>query len=180
MKEEVSMKRFSSLLIVAILLLSFDTAFGCSCSSPWQDTPNDTEEQFRSKVEGALKYTDFVFAAEVVEFKKPDLSVLHTNNKNPFAELIKLKIKFKVEQIWKGEDTEEIIMRAVAGTFSNGHKWNAVGCGYYFEQGKKYLIYADGSKDKLSVHLCSRTKLLEAAEREVEILHSLKRKEEKP
>jgi hypothetical protein len=30
-------------------------------------------------------------------------------------------------------------------------------CGYRFEVGEKYLVYTLGSKDDLSVNLCSRT-----------------------
>lgn len=170
------MKKLTLPIIVAILFLYSDRALGCSCYSPWMDAPKDSEEQFRSKVEGALNSAAFVFTAEVVEFEQPDPNV--ANTENPFEELTKLKIRFKIENIWKGELTDEIIMPALSGKLSNGHYWQT-GCSYYFEEGKKYLIYAAGPKDKLRVHLCSRTRLLEGAEKEVGILHGLKRKDEK-
>src|SRR5437879_6296609 len=59
-------------------------------------------------------------------------------------------VTFKVDRWWKGGDKQEVD----AAT----HKSGAT-CGYGFEKGKKYLVYArEEEKQKtLQVSLCSRT-----------------------
>jgi len=81
------------------------------------------------------------------------------------AEVVKIEegeqqrmVTLKVEKWWKGGDKAELVV----STGKNG----AI-CGYSFERGKKYLIYAGGGeKDKpLRVSLCSRTRTEKEAEK---------------
>ncbi|MCE9562993.1 MAG: hypothetical protein K8U57_13200 [Planctomycetes bacterium] len=67
-------------------------------------------------------------------------------------------VTLKVEKWWKGGDKEELIV----STSKNG-----ASCGYGFEKGSKYLVYANaGEKDKpLRVSLCSRTRTEKEAEK---------------
>ena len=80
------------------------------------------------------------------------------------AEAVKVEVEgqtrtvtFKVERWWKGGDKQEVI--------ATTHKSGAT-CGYGFEKGKKYLVYAGAEKDKsLRVSLCSRTRTEKEAEK---------------
>lgn len=61
------------------------------------------------------------------------------------------KVTLKVERWWKGGTGEELVVLTSRGGAS---------CGYGFQKGGKYLVYAHASeKDKpLNVSLCSRTR----------------------
>ncbi len=165
------MKRLPLALAVALFLCS-DVAFGCLCSSPWDDKPDDTAEQSRSKVKGALGSVSYVFAAEVVEIDKLDPNVLKMPLDLMALEISRLRIRLKIEKVWKGDLPEEIIIPAGSIKLPNGSTWRA-GCDYTLEEGKKYLLYAYGPQDKIRIILCSRTKLLDKAEKDVEILNEL-------
>jgi hypothetical protein len=67
-------------------------------------------------------------------------------------------VTVKVERWWKGGDTAEVTV----STAKDG-----AACGYGFQKGMKYLVYATGGeKDKpLRASLCSRTRPSEAAEK---------------
>jgi hypothetical protein len=81
------------------------------------------------------------------------------------AEVVKIEevgqertVTLKVERWWKGGEQAEITV----STAKSG-----AACGYGFEKGKKYLVYA-GKEDKgktLHVSLCSRTRTDEEAEK---------------
>jgi len=51
-------------------------------------------------------------------------------------------------------------------------------CGYYFEVGKEYIVYAYGTKDDLSTNNCSRTTGISNRE-DVKYLARLKKKNRK-
>ncbi|MEO0458916.1 MAG: hypothetical protein AAF152_20370 [Cyanobacteria bacterium P01_A01_bin.114] len=63
-------------------------------------------------------------------------------------------VDFTVSDQWKG-DLGETVQVTTAD--------NSAACGYYFEVGQAYLVYAYGDSTDLSVGLCSRTTLLENA-----------------
>jgi hypothetical protein len=68
-------------------------------------------------------------------------------------------VTLKVEKWWKGGDKAELVVTT--------HKSGAT-CGYGFEKGKTYLVYASnaGEQNKtLRVSLCSRTRTKEQAEK---------------
>jgi hypothetical protein len=74
------------------------------------------------------------------------------------AEVVKVEeegqsrmVTLKVEKWWKGGDTTELVV----STAKSG-----AACGYGFQKGQRYLVYAGRSdKDKpLHVSLCSRTR----------------------
>jgi hypothetical protein len=81
------------------------------------------------------------------------------------AEVVKVEeagqertVTLKVERWWKGGDAAELVV----STAKSG-----AACGYGFEKGKKYLVYARAAeKDKpLHVSLCSRTRTEKEAEK---------------
>jgi hypothetical protein len=57
-------------------------------------------------------------------------------------------VRFDAERAWKG-----VTESAVTVTTGNG----GGDCGYSFEQGKEYLVYAYGDKESLGTGICSRT-----------------------
>jgi len=92
-----------------------------------------------------------------------------------------LTLKFKVERLWKGEFKDEVSMATGAIRSGDGFLLTSM-CDYKFALGRKYLVFAHGSKDKLKASKCSwtgklgergrftdeldRLKLLEAASQE--------------
>jgi hypothetical protein len=75
-------------------------------------------------------------------------------------------VKFKVNRIWKGQESEEIKM--LTGTKDNGDgTFTSSSCDYSFSKGQKNLVYAYGPPEELKTHACCRTVLLKYAEEEM-------------
>ena len=60
----------------------------------------------------------------------------------------------RVSEVWKGPRRQTVMVNAAASPGS--------GCGYPFEEGREYLVYATGEDP--SVSLCSETKPLSVAD----------------
>jgi len=85
----------------------------------------------------AVAEADAVFMGQVISFE------LINNGQSRQA-------KIAVSKIWKGE------RRAVSEIFTAA---NSAACGYDFQAGETYLIYAyDGGDQKFYTHICSRTR----------------------
>jgi hypothetical protein len=70
-----------------------------------------------------------------------------------------LETTLEIEARWKGEEAKRVRVRT---------PWFAALCGFPFEHGKRYLVYAVIEDDgRLYTDACTRTKLLEQAEEEV-------------
>jgi hypothetical protein len=68
----------------------------------------------------------------------------------------------RLKQVWKGQLTKEVIINTPD---------NSAACGYSFEMGKSYLVFAHGTKGKiLRTGLCSGNRPLETAGEELRIL----------
>jgi hypothetical protein len=65
-----------------------------------------------------------------------------------------LQVEFVVERVWKGQ-VGAVLQLATAR--------DTGGCGFPFERGVSYLVYASAASGGLSSSLCSRTAPLEAA-----------------
>lgn len=57
-----------------------------------------------------------------------------------------LKVKFKVDKIWKGEEANEITMLTLNKLYTDG-TLTVSSCNYRFDKGVKYLIYAYGNQE---------------------------------
>lgn len=91
----------------------------------------------------ALEASAAVCLAEVVKIEEVDQQKMVT---------------LKVEKWWKGgEKAELVVLTSKSGA----------SCGYHFEKGKTYLVYARaGEKDKpMHVSLCSRTRTKDEADK---------------
>ena len=71
-------------------------------------------------------------------------------------------LTFEVSRVWKGPVEETLVLT----TSSLG----AGDCGYPFEAGRAYLVYADAGGDLLEVWLCRGTTPLEYAQEDLEFL----------
>jgi hypothetical protein len=70
-----------------------------------------------------------------------------------------LETTLEIEARWKGEEVKQVKVRT---------PWFAALCGFPFEHGKQYLVYAVIEEDgRLYTDACTRTKPLEQAEDEI-------------
>jgi hypothetical protein len=83
---------------------------------------------------------DAVFSGKVTQ-QTPGTSLLEGGES--------LKVAFEVGQVWKGNVPQQILL-ATSGSSAS--------CGYTFENGKEYVVYANTVEGQLSVSLCSRTR----------------------
>ncbi len=67
-------------------------------------------------------------------------------------------ITFAVSHVWKGPDTATLSLTTSPSEPS---------CGFKFQQGEKYLVFANYWKGQLSTGLCSGTKLLSQAQGDI-------------
>jgi len=122
-------------IIFTIFSFAFFTAlnasgvFACSC------VPRGSES-VETQVKEAYTNSTAVFVGKVVEVVKRRNSSFVT-------------VRFRVEKSWNNEKFQKEI------TVSTGS--NDGICGYSFEAGKKYLVYASGGNNKLSTNICTRT-----------------------
>lgn len=91
-----------------------------------------------------LKISTAVFSGKVIQISEVKIGNL----------LPKRKVKFNVENSWKAITQKTV---SVLTGFGEGD------CGFKFEKGESYLVYARGSKDALSTSTCGRTKKLAEA-----------------
>ena len=128
-------------IIISLLAIKIETAYACSCAIPGPPA----EELTRSIA---------VFTGKVIRISKPP-------NIGSLSSADPVKVTFQVYEVWKG---------AVSETTTIITSRSGASCGYAFEKGGEYIVYAHGSEDSFSVSLCSRTKSLDRAEEDLEVL----------
>ena len=69
-----------------------------------------------------------------------------------------LLVELKVSRAWKGVNAEQVTVRTPA---------ESPACGYPFQLGQSYLVYAQSGSEALSVHHCSRTRAIEDAKQDI-------------
>jgi hypothetical protein len=95
----------------------------------------------------AMTKSAAVFAGRVIDIDAPAV-MTNTLDQN--------KITFNASKAWKGVDKNPVYV------YSSG---SSASCGYEFEVGKEYLVYAYEEDGNLATGLCTRTALLaDAAE----------------
>ncbi|HEU0144056.1 MAG TPA: hypothetical protein VFQ47_04660 [Nitrososphaera sp.] len=146
------MKKVTFLIFVFLAcLLTPEKLFACQCIAPVLDT----EEDFRVAVSTSLNRADAVFSGEV-------------------AEMDRFTIKFKVQEVWKGDFKEEVTLGTGAYIGVGGLVVSSR-CGPLFEVGKTYLVFARGPEGESQAERCSWTGILSDAERVVWELDGLRR-----
>ena len=141
----MTVKRTILFLLGIIICLLFQTGVGlaCTCELPRAGiTPKQAVSQARNKSKA-------VFSGEVVEVIQ-----------NP--QFFYVEVRFKVENSWKQVRTEELTIHTGRGGGD---------CGYNFEVGQSYLVYAYGSDEtRLETNICQRTRKLADAEEDLRLL----------
>ncbi len=148
-------KSLSIFLATMFLLLSFETASACLCFS----LPDPTPEQIKTQFNGELTKADVVFSGEVIQ-------------------LDDFKVAFRVEKVWKGKTLKEINMSTGAVDKGDGTKVIS-SCDYGFEMGKRYLVYATGSGEKMRTSECTGTGQLKSSDERIKFLQEIKLQKEK-
>ena len=138
-----------ALLTLSLVALLPDRASACSCAA----LPGTPRERAREALSGST----VVFSGEVVELEKPPpdtamvegtmLTVMGGGGR-------KATVTLRASEVWKGPRQQTVTITTDADS--------SMGCGYPFEEGREYLVYATGEDP--SVGLCSETKPLSEAD----------------
>jgi len=120
------------LLVGAIhLLITPNLALACTCDLPQKG------KTLRQEISEAREKSKAVFVGKVVE--------VVSDPRNFYV-----VVKFKVESSWKQGYSDEVAVRTGRGGGD---------CGYHFEAGESYLVYAYSSEaKKLETNICQRTR----------------------
>ena len=131
-----------ALVFGALVLAPACPAYACSCIPA--AAPLD-----------ALAEATAVFEGEVLGIATPDPV------EGVFSSADTVEVTFHVEQVWKGE---------VAGVTSLFTAASSASCGFEFQTGQSYIVYARSADGQLQASLCSRTRLIEQAGEDMEAL----------
>jgi hypothetical protein len=94
-------------------------------------------------------------------------SVARRTNRPRPMEFPKRVVRFAIKEAWNGIPTGEKEIEVETGLGGGD-------CGYRFERGEDYLVYAYRSpQGKLATGICSRTRRLSDADEDLNYLHSL-------
>ena len=129
-------------------------AFACSCLPP--GTP--AQELNRSST---------VFAGVVMGIDEPPARPAFTTT-FPFLTFLvssgdPVRVTFDVSAVWKGPAYRQLVVTTA--------RWSA-SCGYPFQRGMNYLVYASDQDGELTTYLCSRTNTLAQAQADLADLGS--------
>ncbi|RAV12987.1 hypothetical protein [Paenibacillus contaminans] len=114
--------------------------FACSCAGP-----NSVQEELQKKAA--------VFSGKAVSVKTS--GGLLRSSADP------VEVKIEVDKVWKGElGKTQLVYTARDGA----------SCGFGFEKGKQYLVYAYSDNDRLVTNMCDRTKLISNAAEDLSLL----------
>jgi hypothetical protein len=129
----------------------------------------DNQESNSEQVQTSYEKANAVFYGKVVEVKRESVK-----DESRTVSYEYLRVKFKVESSWKGQTTSEVFVRTAG---------DSAACGFAFEAGKRYLVYANDTGNGLQTTICTRTaagstdaKYLNKVKKPKEILKSPKEK----
>lgn len=131
------------LLATSLLVLNANPASACSC--------------IRSTPQQNFARASTVFSGRVIDIQPSLFNEQRSINErraNP-------KIRFEVSRVWKGKlERQSFVMTS----------GSSASCGYAFQKGKEYLVYASEQDSTLQTGLCSGTKLLSEAQSDLAAL----------
>ncbi|OBZ17016.1 hypothetical protein [Bacillus sp. FJAT-26390] len=130
-----SIKRWTGIWLVAAVfaasMLFFpNDASACSCVRP------DSIEEAKNK-------SDAVFEGTAKSVKPSSIALFRSSAKA-------VKASFQVNEVWKGHVTPTIEVLTASGSDT---------CGFVFQEGERYLVYAAATGKSMEVSLCSGTML---------------------
>jgi hypothetical protein len=126
---------------LVLLATTINPDSACACSCASQT------------VEEAINSSDAIFEGRVVEVQKDADSDSVSTRSNT--------VRLRVVRSWKGVGEEKLTVRTAT---------NDAGCGYPFRANQSYLVYANSSRAGLRVGLCGRTKPIEQAKEDLDVL----------
>ncbi len=134
--------RWSTVLVVAAAFFLANPGCAFACSCLPPGTPQEE-----------LGKSDAVFAGKVVQVSgQVDGGAAET-----------VEVRFEVSQVWKGAESRTVLVKTPGSSAS---------CGFNFEQGREYVVYASQQEGNLTSGLCSRTTLLASAADDLAVLGS--------
>lgn len=151
------------LVVLGVSLLRPAVAHACSCVIPGEP---DAE-----RARSAAVFSGTVVAVDARERRAPWLQFsrtfpfVHWGQAAPInPELIDwtpTRVTFEVAQVWKGNITQQ--QTIFTGTGGGD-------CGYGFDQGQEYIVYAYEAGEKLATGICGRTQALGLAQADLAAL----------
>ena len=135
------------LKLILIFLLPYFTVLACDC-------------RIAPGVNKAVYETESIFVGKVV-------SVTDDPESCYLGDCLGVYVQIEVQACLKGINSSNVTLYTMKQTAS---------CGFPFEMGEGYLIYADSNGRELSVSLCSRTKDYAEAKAEIAQVKKIMRK----
>jgi hypothetical protein len=130
-----SKKRWNMIWLITAVFASSMLFFpketsACSC------VRSDSIEEIKNK-------SDAVFEGTATSVKPSSLTLFRSSGKA-------VKASFQVNEVWKGHVTPTLEVLTASGSDS---------CGFEFQEGERYLVYAAATGKSMEVSLCSGTML---------------------
>lgn len=135
-------------LVTSLLLLKANPAYACRC------LPRTPQQSFTSSQAVFVGRAIAVVNSSSVEGQP-------SSRRTPSRLSQEVRITFEVSKVWKGEKKRQIVVMTSSSSAS---------CGYSFQQGEEYLVYAASQGSKLTTGLCSGTKSLSMAQADLAVL----------
>jgi hypothetical protein len=154
------------IFLVCVLMLAASNALACSCIQVGEADPV-----------AAVRGADAVFRARAVTtamvLTNDDGAILRKNERETPTGFVQRLVALRVEELFKGDVAPLTILITGSG---------AGDCGYAFEDGKEYLVFAILSSEKRFARLAQSARVLttsictftQPAERATELLSSLR------
>lgn len=169
----MSTMRPASFLVVALLLGgAAQPATACKCAQ----NPDAPPEGSEAAIAAELAASTAVFTGRVVTiesrirlFLRTQRYLFLTRGDRDIAEedaerLFRRRVKLEVEESFKGASTRTAVLYT---------GWGGGDCGYRFERGSRYLVYARDNDGGLYTGICHATKRVEEAAGEIPVLRGL-------
>jgi hypothetical protein len=142
------MKKLLLLATTLLSILPVSLANACSC------LPRTPQQNFQS--------SEAVFSGRVINITNFTRGARQSyTGSYSSSEPEAVQVIFEVSKVWKGKSNQNLVVRTAA---------NSAMCGYNFQQGQEYLVYADEAENKLVTGLCNGTKPLSMAQSDLGIL----------
>ncbi|WP_169082941.1 hypothetical protein [Paenibacillus sp. PL91] len=125
------------------LLLFPRDASACSCVKP-------------DSIQETISKSDAVFEGTATSIKPSSISLFPSQAKA-------VKASFRVNEVWKGHVAPTLEVLTANGSDS---------CGFEFQEGERYLVYAASTGKSMELSLCSGTMLHSEAHEHIEWLGS--------
>lgn len=141
------MRRIFAVILVLVLMLTGlaipKVTYACSCVPP-------------APPEQVLARADAVFAGTILDVDTFALPLLDRST-------VPVRVTIEVNKVWKGGVSERVVIRTAR---------DEAACGYNFNVGDDYLVYAHPSEYGLVTGLCERTTELGTASEDLAVLGS--------